>query len=87
MVAETIIKIMVDISDGNPGAINAMMMCMEEDLASIFAIEKSGLRGSQIWLAYKDYSNCDTKKMIRGIIDKDPSLKEVLEINGQPIKW
>jgi hypothetical protein len=33
-----------------------------------------GMRGSQIWVAYKDHCKCDIAKFRQALIDRDPAM-------------
>lgn len=83
-VADTIVELMVEVSDGNPGAVTALAEMMNEDVAAIFAIHSSGLRGPQLWLAYKDYGKYDARKTLDAIQEKNERLVAVLDENGYP---
>lgn len=85
---QVLLEKVADLSDGNPGAINAMMACMtQSDIAAPFIIEGAGLRGAAIWITYKDYANYDCDKMLDGIKNRDEALKTTLDIEGYPVDW
>lgn len=82
--ADMIVEIMVEVSDGNPGAVTALAEMMNEDPVALFAIQDSGLKGPQLWLAYKDYGEYDAQKTLHAIESEDEELAKVLEENGYP---
>ena len=52
------VGVVVKISEGNPGALSVITKMINGDPASmmnILSLDDMNLRGSQIWVAYKDY--------------------------------
>jgi hypothetical protein len=84
---DLLVEMIADMSEGNPGAINAIMICTKERPEAPAIIWTSGLRGPQIWLAYKDYAEYDPIKTIEAIDNKDPELAKLLKKRGHPAGW
>lgn len=82
MTREFLEKEVCDLSDGNPGAINAMLVaCLNcPSLAEPFlmALRTWGIRGSAIWVAYKDYAASDLDKFVYGVIENNEEMLAVI---------
>lgn len=59
-------EMILDLCEGNPGAINVLMsLCnLNQDIKWF---EENGIRGSKIWVAYKDLSNQDIFTLIENM--------------------
>jgi hypothetical protein len=75
--------VVVEMSEGNPGAINVMMSIInssDEMRGSIPAamillhLYDMNIRGPQIWLAYKDWAGQDLGKLIKAVMARDLEL-------------
>ena len=71
----SLIDIVKALSEGNPGAINVMMMAMTEseiidpddafkEFGLMMHLDMCGIYGSRIWLLFKDVCKTDIEKMI-----------------------
>jgi hypothetical protein len=90
LTTETTIKDAVcDLSDGNPGALTAMMQCVTSNVldggATIWLLDQLGIYGPAIWVTFKDYANGDTAKMLLGLKERDPDLLAHIEKNGYSV--
>lgn len=65
-------------SEGNPGAISVIMKLMENDpdkgIFKILDLDDMNIRGSQIWVGYKDHCGQDLEKFKQAIHDRDPEM-------------
>ena len=62
-------------SEGNPGALHVICDLLKaKDIFSILGLDDMNLRGSLIWLAYKDYCKCDLPQLIGAISSRDPEM-------------
>ena len=70
--------IIVELADGNPGAVRVMMEIIEHDgmidpdnllgaLGSILSLDTHGIYGSRIWMLYKDVCRSDIEKMLAAL--------------------
>jgi hypothetical protein len=62
----TMMELLTTMAEGNPGAINVLLKLVKDDPAGMFLIldlDDMGLRGSQIWVAYKDGCMEDLEKL------------------------
>ena len=56
---------LVELSDGIPGAISVLVECMNGGHQStVLRLKDLGIRGSAIWILYKDRCKCDLQKMV-----------------------
>lgn len=67
-------------SEGNPGAATVLMMLfpVAESLSTILSLDDMNIRGSQIWVAYKDFAGKDMEKFLKAVRDRDPEMVAVV---------
>lgn len=56
---DTVVEIVSKLSEGNPGAINAMMSMLQVEGASpldLLNLDDMNMRGPAIWIGFKDYA-------------------------------
>lgn len=67
-----------ELSEGNPGAINAMMIVYtgvsRKAVPFLIGLDDMNIRGSQIWVAFKDAASGDPQKLAELVIARDKSL-------------
>ncbi len=51
---ESIAEIIVNLSEGNPGAATVLLKLIQVDPFIIFRLDDMNIRGAQIWFGYKD---------------------------------
>jgi hypothetical protein len=89
-----------EMGEGNPGAISAMIRCIEVEgqmafmIGTILHLDDMNIRGSQIWIAYKDYcahgddalvhSDKHVKLFIECVKRRDPMM--ILAVNQAGLK-
>jgi len=90
----------IEMAEGNPGALGAMMQCInvqgadEFVLTTLLNLDDMNIRGAQIWIAYKDYcasgddSVVHSDKHVKLFIDcvKKRDLMMVLTVNQAGLK-
>ncbi len=54
----------VELSEGNPGAINVMVQLCKKSPICLLALDIKGIYGPAIWTFYKDRCGQDIEKMI-----------------------
>lgn len=66
----------VQMSEGNPGAINVLIQLMKDpmEFIDILNLDDMNMRGSQIWIAYKDHCKEDIEALRKAIRDRDPEM-------------
>ena len=74
------LDILVTMSEGNPGAISVLSQLMRGDhgIADVLNLEDMNMRGSQIWVAYKDHCGQDIAKLCRLVRERDPGMIETV---------
>lgn len=79
-------------SEGNPGAISVIMKLLEEDQTTgffdILNLDDMNMRGSAIWIAYKDFCGCDLQKFQYAVRNRNKEMVELvkneMERSGNP---
>jgi hypothetical protein len=68
--------VIVEMSEGNPGAINAMMALLQGggSVLDLLHLDNMGMRGSQIWVAFKDHCEGDVAAFVSAIRERDPDM-------------
>lgn len=64
-------------SEGNPGAITAMMMLIQSTKLGIIGVlhlDDMNIRGPMIWVGFKDWAGQDIEKFAKGIKERDPEM-------------
>jgi len=78
-------ELVMEMSEGNPGAINVMMLLLREEkdigIFKIFILDDMNIRGTQIWIAYKDACNQDLKVLDECLRDPKKRLDMIETIN------
>jgi len=73
-------------SEGNPGALSVICQIMKdgpmEFMMTILDLDDMNIRGSQIWLGYKDHCEEDIEKFIECVKGRDKDMVET--INREP---
>jgi len=70
-----------EMSEGNPGAVNVLCMLIKDDpmgFMDILNLDDMNMRGSQIWVAYKDHCKSDIEKLRTCLRDRDVALVETV---------
>ena len=70
---------MEKMAEGNPGALTVLLTAMKEKGAQeigelILFMDDMNIRGSQIWIGYKDCCGCDIDKFVGRIKEKDQAM-------------
>lgn len=68
--------VFITMSEGNPGALSVLLKLAEDPmgLIKIFDLDDMGMRGSQIWVAWKDHCKCDMPTFLKCLQDRDPAM-------------
>jgi hypothetical protein len=79
--------IVVEMSEGNPGAINVMMSMIEKlgittATLDILRMEDMNIRGSQIWVGYKDFAGGDMEKFVGALRDRNKEMISLINENS-----
>ena len=78
----TVMETVILMAEGNPGAVSVLGQLLQKDwgLIVILHLDDMNIRGSQIWIAYKDYCKEDIDKLKEAVIKRDPLM--IAEINN-----
>lgn len=77
----TTMELIIQMAEGNPGAVTALCALMKDDdmaLMRILDLDDMGMRGSQIWVAYKDHCGGDIEKFRKALVERDPVMVETV---------
>ena len=68
--------------EGNPGALSVIMQLIQsENTIALLNLDDMNIRGTQIWIGYKDYCGEDINKFVGCLNSRDP--KMVARINKE----
>jgi len=74
-------ELLMKMSEGNPGGLSVLMQiakefskCPEDAFIHMMLLDDMNIRGSQIWMGYKDYCGSDIKKFIQCIKEKNQGM-------------
>ena len=77
----SVLDILMTMSEGNPGAANVLMELMNNYSAGfmlILNLDDMNIRGPQIWVAYKDHCNCDIDMFCERIKKRDSTIVDAV---------
>lgn len=71
-------EILLKMANGNPGAVVGLIELLKihdiRGLVAICTLDDLGIRGSDIWIGYKDYCKHDAHKFLELIIARDEEM-------------
>lgn len=73
------------VGKGNPGALRVLLNIndkMPHGLAFIIKLDEMGIRGSDIWLGFKDYCKQDLHKFYTLVMEGDEGMQEFINSYG-----
>jgi len=86
-VHDDMLSVIMQMGEGNPGAIRVLMELMKADQIDGFMrlldLDDMNIRGSQVWLGYKDHCGEDMDTFMAAVRDRDKDM--VSTINAQ--RW
>lgn len=71
-------------SEGNPGAITVLGWCLKEEgqmnfmMGTLLDLDDMNIRGSQIWIAFKDYCGENLDSFIELVKKRDPNMVDMV---------
>lgn len=81
----SIMELVMLMSEGNPGAIRVLTDLMannkDEAISLILCLDDMNVRGSQIWVGWKDFADMNNGVFIKAIKDRDSDMVD--KINEQ----
>ena len=77
---DSLINMAVKMAEGNPGAVRVISKILEDQggLFFLLDLDDMGMRGSQIWVAFKDYCGQDIEKLKQCLRDRDKKMVETV---------
>lgn len=75
-------------AEGNPGALTVLLTALKEKGTQemgelILFLDDMNIRGTQIWIGYKDYCDCDIDKFVGCIKEKDQAMIDKINEVGR----
>ena len=74
-------SILIKMAEGNPGGLNVLIdlsHTMDDFFTYILSLDDMNIRGSQIWVGYKDYCNQNIDDFKNAIKARDPEMVRVI---------
>lgn len=81
---DSVADVVVKMAKGNPGAIRVCVELLkrENGLFLVLDLDDMGIRGSSIWLGYKDFAKEDIEVFAKACRDRDPEMIRIINANG-----
>lgn len=72
-------------SEGNPGAISVLtkLLTREDGIAAMLHLDDMNIRGTQIWIGFKDHCGCDIDKFFEAISTRDEGMVTTINKEGE----
>lgn len=81
---DSVQDVIVKMSEGNPGAINVLIQLYDpkdpETVFEMLQLDDMNIRGSQIWVGFKDFAGGDMKKFRAAIRSRDREMLHVINM-------
>lgn len=81
---DTTRDVLIKMSEGIPGAISVMMAILTEHPDGVFRLlelDDMNMRGSQIWIGFKDHCGQDLARFVECVKTRDPAMIETVNRN------
>jgi len=79
-------KLFSTMAEGSIGALTTLMEMYKSDPATatmnILLLDDMNIRGTQIWVGYKDHCEQDMEKFVKAILDKDTNMIKCINEEG-----
>lgn len=82
---DSVQDIAVKMAEGNPGALTVIMKMLEKDADGVFqllSLDDMNIRGTQIWVGFKDYCEMDMDKFVECIKKRDLGMVTRINVVG-----
>lgn len=80
----SVLDIVTEMSEGNPGALTVMMDLISKNpdsgVFTLLHLDDMNIRGSQIWVGYKDYAGEDIAKFEEAVIARNPEMVNIINM-------
>ena len=84
---DTVRDMIVTMAEGNPGAITVLMEILKSDkdtgVFNILHMDDMNIRGTQIWIGYKDFCKQDILMFLKYIKERNRSLIDYINATGK----
>ena len=84
--SDTTLNVLLKLAEGNPGAISVLkqMLSSPDPMSSMLfvVLEDMNMRGSQIWVGYKDHCGENLEKFMQCLKDNDPKMIATVNLNS-----
>ena len=81
----SIMDIMVLMAEGNPGGLNVIASLVKDNpdgIVYLLHLDDMNIRGTQIWIGFKDYCGGITQKFVECIVSRDQGMiNKINELN------
>ena len=83
-VASSTMDMLILMAEGNPGAVTVLAQLLKEEngIVLVLGLDDMNIRGTQIWIGYKDYCGNDIKKFAEYILKRDKGMIEKINQEG-----
>jgi len=80
-----IMEVVTTMGEGNPGGLTVVVKLMETDkelgFLDVLSLDDMNIRGSQIWVGFKDFAGEDIEVFRQAIRDRNPDM--ISKINDE----
>ena len=80
---DSFFELVTKLGEGNPGAMNVIMSMINKNPAAflqLLSLDDMNIRGSQIWVAYKDYCGESIDLFLDAVKKRDETMIEAVNI-------
>ena len=81
----TLRDVVIDMSEGNPGALQVLMDLLSDPTGFVLlmTLDDMNIRGTQVWIAFKDYAKEDMAVFIEAIRTRKQEMVDVVNLEGE----
>ena len=86
---DTVFDVALKMAEGNPGAVTVITQILQDKEMGLFRLldlDDMNIRGSQIWVGYKDYCDEDLPSFVDAIKKRDSEMVNVINRTFGP-EW
>lgn len=75
---DSMVDVIIKMAEGNPGAVTVLSQLIKQDdgmgFLLVLSLDDMNIRGTQVWVGYKDYCNSDLSTFMNAIRNRDPEM-------------
>lgn len=83
---DNVMDVVVKMSEGNPGGLSVLTEILKKEptdgFFTILTLDDMNIRGTQIWIGYKDHCNSDLDVFIKAVKDRDQAMVDKINEVG-----